>query len=326
MHDTNMNFSWKQLQMFVVVAKSTSLSQAAEVLHIGQPGLTRAIKDLEEQLGIELFVRSSTRRLQLSEQGLVFLPIVERFLLTMSGTLQALRILANEGVEKLRIGMSFAFSSALLADVLRSYAELVPSVQLGLFEGNSAEICRKVLQGELDIGIGQPVAESAALASFELLRAPMGVLIDSKRHPGCGLKLANFVAERPEFTRANYNNGFRVLRFKVVNGEPVVINNSVVSSLGLQIELVRSGLGASINSALGASNAAALEFDFFTIKPEVVRSTHCFYQQSISQNIATARVIEVLKHVALLEIPTLRPEVQWVVNKKLGADPTLLTD
>lgn len=141
--------------MFVVVAKSTSLSQASEVLHIGQPGLTRAIKDFEEQLNVEWFLRSSTRRLQPTEQGLAFISTAERLLFDLTSSLEALAKRSKDAVGCLRVGASYAFSYSVFPHVLSVYAELMPKVQVKVYEDNNTDISRKLCGGGLDIGIGQ---------------------------------------------------------------------------------------------------------------------------------------------------------------------------
>ena len=59
----------RHLRYFLAIAKAGSISSAAEILHIAQPPLSRQLKDLERELGFELFERNKKRKVQLTDQG-----------------------------------------------------------------------------------------------------------------------------------------------------------------------------------------------------------------------------------------------------------------
>ena len=74
-----MNLTQRQLSMFVITADLMNILRASQVLHISQPALSRALQELEAQLGVTLLQRT-TRQLSLTTDGQQFLPVAQRLL------------------------------------------------------------------------------------------------------------------------------------------------------------------------------------------------------------------------------------------------------
>jgi DNA-binding transcriptional LysR family regulator len=152
-----------QLRYFVALAERLHFGRAAEALHISQPPLSRAIRGLEVQLGVTLFMRTR-RRVELTAEGTQLLEDTRRLLLQLEHSVQALRNIASGEEGRLRIGFVSLADYGVLPGLLKAYKAARPRVHLGLREMLSPEQAAALLAGELDFGLLlPPVAEAAGL-------------------------------------------------------------------------------------------------------------------------------------------------------------------
>ena len=135
------------LKVFATVARSGSMNRAAERLHTVQSNVTRQIRDLESELGIELFTRHS-RGVELTDPGHRLLPYVQRMLRLLEDAERAVR---DDGVPvgPLRIGSLETTAALRLPPVLASYSRAYPLVDLTLTTSTTAELVSQVLAHEL---------------------------------------------------------------------------------------------------------------------------------------------------------------------------------
>src|SRR5690349_11097442 len=122
----------RHLRYFVAVAETLSFRQAAEKLHMAQPPLSAQIKSLETELGVRLFERS-TRSVRLTHAGQVFVQEA-RALLAASAEAQRKAKEADMGIAgTVRLGVIAPVANSWLANVLRSFRQQFPGVQLSVF-------------------------------------------------------------------------------------------------------------------------------------------------------------------------------------------------
>lgn len=160
-----------QLRYFKAVAEQLHFGRAAASLHISQPPLSRAIRALEEQLGVTLFVRTR-RRVELTPAGERLLEEVRRTLAQLERVTAELRGMASGERGRLRIGfVSLADYSGVLPGLLKAYKATRPAVRLSLREMLSPEQSAALAAGELDFGLLlPPVAEAEALEHLVVQR------------------------------------------------------------------------------------------------------------------------------------------------------------
>lgn len=122
-----------QLRYFLAVAEHLSFTRAAKTLNLSQPPLSQQIKRLEDELGGELFQRSS-RMVRLTDLGEAFLPRARSILLQTDDAAQEIR--ARTGLEKgvLRVGASGALAYHLLPLLIVEYRALYPNIDLHIVE------------------------------------------------------------------------------------------------------------------------------------------------------------------------------------------------
>lgn len=144
----------QQLRYVVEVARAGfNVSDAAEALFTSQPGVSKQLKLLEEELGIEIFIRHGKRLTGITEPGRQVLAIAERMLRDVDNLKQVGAEFSREAAGRLGIATTHTQARYALPPVIRRFVELYPSVQLSLHQGNPSQCCDYVLSGEADIAV-----------------------------------------------------------------------------------------------------------------------------------------------------------------------------
>src|SRR5687768_2205289 len=147
-----------------VARQGLNLSAAAEVLHTSQPGISKQIRLLEDELGVEIFVRNGKRVVEVTPPGQAILEIAERILHEAENLKQAAQDFANQDTGRLTIATTHTQACYALPDVIQRFTARYPKVKLGLIQGNPVQICQFALNGQADICIA-----TEAIATFEEL-------------------------------------------------------------------------------------------------------------------------------------------------------------
>ncbi|MCR0983760.1 LysR family transcriptional regulator [Roseomonas populi] len=153
------DFSARELQAVVLVARYFSFIAAASELRLSQPGLSRIIRKVEDGLGTELF-RRTTRQVTLTAAGAQFVPIAERLLQDLTAGVEVVRGLRDEARGQVAIGCPMSVAQSSLIGILLEYRKRHPQVTLVVHEGLQSLIREEILNGILDFGIGfirQPI-------------------------------------------------------------------------------------------------------------------------------------------------------------------------
>ena len=160
-----MNF--QQLRAVRETARSGfNLTDVAGILHTSQPGISRQIRELEDELGVEIFIRIGKRLTGLTPPGEVVLPIVERLLLDAENLKRAGEEFASQDTGRLAIAATHSQARYALPQVVRDFRALYPKVTLNLHQGSPRQVAEMLLSGEADIGVA-----TEALAHYEDLLA-----------------------------------------------------------------------------------------------------------------------------------------------------------
>ena len=159
-----------QLRYFVAVAEHLHFGRAAAALHISQPPLSRAIRALEERVGVRLFARSR-RRVELTPEGTRLLGEARRVLGQLQRTVQEVRGMARGEEGRLRIGFVSLADYGVLPELLKSFKSTRPGIALALREMLSPEQAAALAAGELDFGfLLPPVSGAEALEHIVVQR------------------------------------------------------------------------------------------------------------------------------------------------------------
>jgi len=136
-----------------IVRRKLKISDAATALYTSQPGISKQIKLLEEELGIDIFVRNGKRIAAVSEPGKAVLAIAQRMLHDMENLKQVGQEFHEQGTGHLTIATTHTQARYALPSVVSRFIKRYPNVKLGLHQGNPTQIAEQVLSGEADIGI-----------------------------------------------------------------------------------------------------------------------------------------------------------------------------
>ena len=141
-----------------------NLTEVANVLHTSQPGVSRQIRELEDELGIELFVRAGKRLTGLTEPGGHVLPIIERILQDSHNLRQASQEYVAQQSGTLSIAATHSQARYALPTAVQEFRLQFPDVKLHLHQGSPRQVAEMLLSGEADIGVA-----TEALAGYEQL-------------------------------------------------------------------------------------------------------------------------------------------------------------
>ena len=173
------------LERFIVLTQELNYTRAAEKLNIPQSHLSVQIKNLEQELGVKLFIRD--RPIKLTPAGTIFLQEVEILLAQVQRT-KHLTQRANRGeIGKLTIGINTSISNSLLPDILYKFRSDFPDVDLVLQELLVKESRARLINGSIDLNFEdiqnlQNIDEQKFLAYEVILQEPLVIVIPAN-HP-----------------------------------------------------------------------------------------------------------------------------------------------
>jgi len=249
----------QQLRYVLEVSKhKLSVSEAAEVLFTSQPGVSKQIRLLEEELGIEIFVRHGKRLTAVTEPGLEVMKIAERMLRDADNLRQIGQDFQNESTGRLVVATTHTQARYALPPVIGAFLKRYPKVQLHIHQGNPRKICEQVLAGEADIAI----ATEAAADSPDLVLLPCKQwnrsVIARKGHP--------ILRESPLTLEA-------IARFPIITYDTAFAGRSLINKAfmarGIKPNIVLTAIDSDViktyvNMDLGVGIIANMAFDPLT--------------------------------------------------------------
>jgi LysR family cys regulon transcriptional activator len=150
----------QQLRYLREVAKrGLNLSEAAETLHTSQPGISKQIRQLEDELGVDILVRHGKRVVDMTEPGRVILGIAERILQDTENLKQVAREFGADGTGSLTIATTHTQARYALPPVVARFSQRYPKVRLSLRQGSPQDIAELVRSGQADIAIATEAVE-----------------------------------------------------------------------------------------------------------------------------------------------------------------------
>jgi len=142
----------RHLRYFVVVAEEQNVTRASVRLRLSQPSLSRQIRDLEEELGVELFHRTA-KSLALTETGRKFVEEARAVLLRAEQAWQSVRAEAKNFRGNLRVGYAPSLTAEFLPAALRFFEAKFPEVRISLHDLSSEECIQKLATGKIDLAL-----------------------------------------------------------------------------------------------------------------------------------------------------------------------------
>ncbi len=155
-----------------------NLTEVASVLHTSQPGISRQIRELEDELGIDIFVRAGKRLTGLTPPGEALVPIVERLLLEADNLRRVGDDFNAQHTGRLSIAATHSQARYALPTVVRDFRQVYPNVALVLHQGSPKQVADMLLSGEADIGVAtEALAQHEALVALPCYRWTHSVVV-----------------------------------------------------------------------------------------------------------------------------------------------------
>lgn len=166
----------RHLRYFVAVAKELNFRRAAERVHINQTPLSRTIRDLEEQLGVLLFVRAP-RKLHLTPAGLRLLKEARKVLIRIEHAQRAVRETDTRFRAPLRIGVADGIAQPRLSECLARWQDVAPEIPLDLTDMRADELAAALRREEIDAGFSFGLPDADAIAQEPAWTYPVMALL-----------------------------------------------------------------------------------------------------------------------------------------------------
>src|SRR4029077_16301735 len=248
----------RHLRYFVAVAEAENVLRAAtQKLHVSQPAVSRQIRDLEDELGVQLFERTG-KAINLTDAGRLFLKEARAVLERTDEAVASVRGFAQAGEKELHVGYTPAVRSQIVSPALRGFQQAMPNVHVKLHDWTSEKIATGLRDGRLQLAL---VVRPSKRGSFhglhfeELLREQVHLavppthpfaqrrsvsLADAAREPFVGLTREDF----PDY------NAYLASIFAPVKNKPHVIEEH--DSMTSVISAIEAGTGVGL-AVLGST-------------------------------------------------------------------------
>ncbi|HEX5638777.1 MAG TPA: LysR substrate-binding domain-containing protein, partial [Burkholderiaceae bacterium] len=144
-----------------------SLTEAARALHTSQPGISKAIIDLEEELGVPILARHGKRVKGLTAPGQQVLEAAERIMQDVDNLKKLARDYAGSPEGTLRVATTHTQARYVLPTVVQAFARKFPQVRLKLLQANPPQIASMLMHGQADLGVAtESLADAPGLLSI----------------------------------------------------------------------------------------------------------------------------------------------------------------
>jgi DNA-binding transcriptional LysR family regulator len=170
-----------KLKAFIVVAEELNFRRSAELLGMSQPPLTRLIASLEEELGTQLFDRT-TRQVRLTGAGVVLLKEAREIVSAIARIETEIRSIGKMKRGALNIGFSATVFLARFPTIIDEFKNRFPKVKMDLHQESSREILNRLKDGHFDVGFVENITSEKDLNSYLVQDEVLGVLLP-KKHP-----------------------------------------------------------------------------------------------------------------------------------------------
>jgi LysR family carnitine catabolism transcriptional activator len=253
-----MKATMKQLKAFVAIAQARNFAEASRRVHLSQPALSIAIKNLEEIVGGRLLART-TRSLSLTPEGEAFYPIAQRLLADWDNAFNDINNLFSMRRGKLSVAAMPSFASSLLPGALAHYRSEHPNIDIAVHDVLAENVVDMVRAGRVEIGISFDPGEYDDL-NFEALFEDKFFVATPKQHALLNknkiglqdLKAYPFIAlQRPSSIRQLIETATEACDLTLA----IAFEAHQLASIGA---MVASGLGISIVPSLTISQMQSL--------------------------------------------------------------------
>lgn len=283
----------RHLLYFRAVAEELHFSKAALKLFISQPPLSRQIKELEDELGVQLFIRSN-KRVVLTDAGKYFKDEVDAIFARLEESKNMVKQIHLSESGELKIGYISSVYQSQLAEVLKAMRIAFPHIKTSLYEVPTLTQIRALEEGSLDVGILRAPVHSEKLQVQTLFFDPFMVVIPSGNNFGSQQELAAFLKTSPfiffnKGFAAHYNEKLVEICERMGFKPDIVHEANNVHSI---LQLIEAGLGVSILPSSLKKQYGHLNLSFIKLENIPVNTEVVLAYKTVNRNVALKWFIE----------------------------------
>jgi DNA-binding transcriptional LysR family regulator len=239
-----------QVKAFVAVARVSSFTHAAELLHVSQPALTVQVRQLEEFFNLKLFDRN-TRRVRLTASGHDLFPILQNLLSEYESVVENARGIAGKRRGQITLGCLPSFATTHLPNMIVQFRKRNPQVAFAVKDSTGRRILAMVRAGDVEFGISDIDSAWPDLEFKELYRDRINIVFP-KSHPLAKVKNVTLdeISHFPLVLLDAESNSRTVLDSAFIANGRLVTPACEVSYTSTAIGMVRAGLGITLLGSL----------------------------------------------------------------------------
>lgn len=289
----------RHIRYFKAVAEHLSFTKAAAALHVSQPALSQLVKQLEEELGTQLFDRSG-RTTRLTDTGHAYLQYVRRASHELQEATRAIHDVGDLSRGSLRVAVTPTFTTYLIGPLVEAFHTRYPAITLDVREISQENIEELLLEGELDLGVAFGDVHLPDIDAIPLLDETLALVVSRghrlAKEKSVGLQALNtesLVLLSKEFATREQVDSYCCKH----NIHPKVLMEA--NALGAVIEIVRR---TSLSTLLPACTALAQDnLVAIALEPERLTRTAVLLRrkdayQSFAARAFTELAVEVSSH------------------------------
>jgi DNA-binding transcriptional LysR family regulator len=245
-----MNYSLRQLKVFVAVAHAGSFSRAGEQIGLSQSAVSHSVKELESELGVKLLDRT-TREVALTQAGQQLAARLERLLEELTSTLLDTRSVGHQLSGTVRVAASQTISAHLMPQSIAAAALEFPAIRFVLHDRPQQWVLQSIRQGEVDFGMVIDPIQASDLDCEAVLSEPF-LLLCRNDHPfSLQTQVPWQALQGADLVLQDYASGSRPLIDEALQRQGIEAN--IVQQIGHPATLfpmVEAGIGISVLPAL----------------------------------------------------------------------------
>ncbi|RRZ91055.1 LysR family transcriptional regulator [Erwinia sp. 198] len=267
-----MNYTLRQLRVFVAVAQQRSFSHAGQMIGLSQSAVSHSVKELESEMGIRLLDRT-TREVMLTEAGVQLASRLERLLEELNTTLLDVRSYGQQRSGTVRIAASQTISAHLMPQCLAASQLHFPEIKIMLRDRPQQWVLQSIRNAEVDFGIVIGPLQVEDLEDEAILEEPFLLLCRQDDPLAAEKKISWQMLNRRLLVLQDYSSGSRVLIDEALRQQQVKVD--IVQEIGHPATLypmVEAGIGISILPALALPLPQGRPLLVRRITPEINRS------------------------------------------------------
>jgi DNA-binding transcriptional LysR family regulator len=266
-----MNITIRQIQCFLHVAALGSFTRAAEKMHTMQPALSQQVRDLETELGIRLFDRT-TRRVELTEGGAEFRNIAAKIIEDLESAARNAHELADRKRGRVIVAAPPLLAAAVVPRAIADFREKFPGLEVRLIDARTEQIVEYVRSGQVDCGLGTFHAGEEGISSTVLARDSL-MVFSAASHPLARRQAVNWreldglpliTLTRDSGIRILVEVGFEAAQIRLVPAYEV-------AQITTALAMVEAQLGVAVLPTYAWAGARALNISAAALEPAIAR-------------------------------------------------------